>query len=358
MGKRPSMFPWAGRTFAGRALVATAVALLAFAGACNEPLSPEMERRLIATMLDPVADSSPDDFGGHFIHPVAILQLLPQREIMVEVDGEWAPFGAVVIERVTIPDTGNYGTISRSRRMLVAWRLEDPRERFVMGGRAFPGPMGPHTRDDDPPGMFYYRPSVTMRWSDGRAWMSSGGEAAFDPLTARDECPWPVDDLDTRLASGGCQAVEYEITFKADLDGSWGRHSGRSTLRMQSQMVPGVRLTYRCDSSPATTRDSAALGSKRRTRAYRRMSGDVQRAAPRVRSHHRPARRGADVTSRRSQARAAHDDPACPRHGRHTDLRPLAPRRAARLRSGSDFRRCARSDQHGQTQSITVEAGP
>lgn len=253
MSIRLSLFSCTANGAARRALTSAAVALLAITGACGDPLSPEMERRLIETMLDPVADSFPEDFGGIGVYPVAFLQLLPHREIMVEMDGDWARFRAVVLELAMIPDTGHVGRMSRSRRSLVAWRVDDPRERFVMVGRRFPGPMGPWRLDDDPPGMFLYRPSVMMRWSDGRAWISSTGEAAFERLTIGEGCPWPADHLEalqSRLASDGCETVEYKVAFSANLVDRWGKHSNRSTLRMHSHAVPGVRLTLQCGASP------------------------------------------------------------------------------------------------------------
>lgn len=243
-------------TFAARLLT---VSLLV---ACDDPVRPDDVRRLLGP---PVLDEVDLEANADAVLDVPLQGLLrfPSSEIVVEHEGEWSTYRALIIEIVFDPDTGYSDGVSRNRRSLRAWRVDRVHEVFAVGGGHFPAPMGPMWLDGEPESMFGFRPWATMHTADGRLIRHATGEADLQLLRVRESCPWSSEAL-TRMPRESdttwrtlvqCAHAEYAVSFQAELarwEGSpWKPVGQRTELRMLTHRVSGIRITIACDKSPS-----------------------------------------------------------------------------------------------------------
>lgn len=256
------MGKWTRCLLSVRLLVAALCLPAVLVVGCDDPLSPHEQRQIMDRLLDP--DLAWDwDYGSAMGPPIAILLQLPQTEVMVEVDGEWARFNAFALEYAHIPDTGHFGSLSRNRRRLFAWRVDDPSQRFMLSGGGFPGAMGPWALEEDPGEMLGYRPHIMMRGAERQPWQNRRGRASFANLgPGRGSCNIDLyfstafasvaaDGTVDKSSTGGfrCEEMLYEVGFEAELGKRWQPEEGRLTLRMRPQQVTGIRMTRECDGS-------------------------------------------------------------------------------------------------------------
>ena len=201
------------------------------------------------------------ELADHGIGGPVTLDMLPTADIVAEVEGEWVTYRALVIERRFVPDTGHYGTLSRTRRFMLAWRLDDPREMIWMGGGRLPGPMGPLAVENEPDEWEGYRPHIFMRLANDSAMGNRRGRADLQPVMPLGECGYPFVlppesiarakriDGSPGLWLPACERWMYHVAFEAELGRRHSTSRKRVDIRMLPQQVPGFRLIAQCDGS-------------------------------------------------------------------------------------------------------------
>lgn len=107
-----------------QAIIAFATRLLTVSllVACDDPVGPDDVRRLLGP---PVLGEVDLEASADAVLDVPLQGLLrfPSSEIVVEHEGEWATYRALVIEIAFDPDTGHYDGVSRNRLRMPTQRV-------------------------------------------------------------------------------------------------------------------------------------------------------------------------------------------------------------------------------------------
>lgn len=238
-------------------LLPLASATILAAAACERPTGPELVARIDEINRDLVADSMAERrLGGKFAGSWDLIRLLPngavERNLLATIDGNEHWFKAFVFERVVMrfdPNDG-YPCPLKHRELLA---IEGGHQGFMLKGTDFSQPVREDTHCESGPANFRPGPAPTLwmvRQDPGLGAVAVSGNARIDDAMRTGDCSFLKVDRSFPLKVD-CELRDYDVQLAVGLrvgndDPIRNLLSGRRSLSVSRQRVPGLRLVIHC----------------------------------------------------------------------------------------------------------------